>query len=93
MDIYSGIPGSSAGKESAYNVGVLGSISGLGKTPGEGKGCPLHYSGLENSMDCSPWGCKESDTTEWLSHIVESVWNSFLWFSMISAMPKCCVYN
>ena len=37
---------------------------GLGRFPGEGKGYPLQYSGLENSMDCSPWGCKESDTTE-----------------------------
>ena len=36
-------------------------------SPGEGKGYPLWYSGLENSMDYSPWGCKESDTTEQLS--------------------------
>ena len=35
---------------------------------GEGKGYPLQYSGLENSVDCSPWGCKESDMTERLSH-------------------------
>ena len=41
----------SAGKESACNVGDLGSILGLGKSPGEGKGYPLQYSGLENSMD------------------------------------------
>ena len=41
----------------------LGSISGLGRSPGEGKGYPLQYSGLENSMDY-PWGCKESDATE-----------------------------
>ena len=40
-------------------------ILGLGTSPGEGKGYPLQYSGLENSMDCySPWGRKESDTTE-----------------------------
>ena len=56
-------PGSSAGKESACNVGDLGSIPGLGRSPGEGKGYPLQYSGLENS---SPWGRKELDTTEWL---------------------------
>ena len=36
-------------------------------SPGEGKGYPLQYSGLENSIDCSPWGHKESDTTEQLS--------------------------
>ena len=47
-----GFPCGSAGKESAHNVGDLGSISGLGRSPGEGKGYPLQYSGLENSMDC-----------------------------------------
>ena len=40
-----------AGKESTCNVGDLGSILGLGSSPGEGKGYPLQYSGLENSMD------------------------------------------
>ena len=58
-----GLPGGSAGKESACKVGDLGSIPGLGRCPGEGKGYPLQYSGLENS----PWGRKESDTTEQLS--------------------------
>ena len=47
-----GFPGGSAGKESAYNAGDLGSITGLGRTPGEAKGYPLQYSGLENSRDC-----------------------------------------
>ena len=42
-------------------------ISGLGRSPGEGKGYLFQYSGLENSMDYSPWGHKESDTTEQLS--------------------------
>ena len=41
-----------AGKESACNVGDLGLIPGLARFPGEGKGYPLQYSGLENSMDC-----------------------------------------
>ena len=41
----------SAVKESACNAGDLGSIPGLGRSPGEGKGYPLQYSGLENSMD------------------------------------------
>ena len=44
-------PGGSAGKEFAYNAGDLGSIPGLGRSPGEGNGYPLQYSGLENSMD------------------------------------------
>ena len=47
-----GFPGGSAGEESACNVGDLGSIPALGRSPGEGKGYPLQYSGLENSMDC-----------------------------------------
>ena len=47
-----GFPGGSDGKEFACNVGDLGSIPGLGRSPGEGKGYPLQYSGLENSMDC-----------------------------------------
>ena len=45
-----GFPGASAGKESACNAGDLGSVPGLGRSPGEGKGYPLQYSGLENSM-------------------------------------------
>ena len=54
--------GDSAGKESACKVGNLGLIPGLGRSPGEGKGCPLQYSGLENSMDYT-----ESDMSERLS--------------------------
>ena len=45
------LPCGSAGKESACNAGDLGLIPGLGRSPGEGKGYPLQYSGLENSMD------------------------------------------
>ena len=64
-----GFPGGSAGNESASNAGVLGLIPGLGRSPEEGKGYPLQYSGLQNFMDCivSPWDCKELDTTERLS--------------------------
>ena len=58
-----GFPDSSVGKESTCNVGDPSLIPGLGRSPGEGKGYPLQYSGLENSMD-SPWGHKESDMTE-----------------------------
>ena len=56
-----------AGKESACNAGDLGSISELGRSPGEGKGFPLQCSGLENAMDCIVHGITESDTTEHLS--------------------------
>ena len=48
---YLGFPCGSAGKESACNKGDLGSIPGLERSPGEGRGYPLQYSGLENSMD------------------------------------------
>ena len=63
----------SDGKESACNEGDQGSIPGLGRSPGGGPGNPLQYSGLENPpgqrslVGCSPWGCKELDTTERLS--------------------------
>ena len=63
-----GFPGVSGGKEYACNVGDLGSIPELGRSPGGGHGNPLQYSCLENPMDreawqatYSPWGCKELD--------------------------------
>ena len=52
---YWGFPGGTDGKESACNVADQGSIPGLGKSPGEGNGYPLQYSGLENSMDREAW--------------------------------------
>ena len=55
-----GFPGGSAGKESACNVGDLGLIPGLGRSPGERKGYPLQYSNLENSMDCIVLGVAKS---------------------------------
>ena len=57
-----GFPCGSAGKEFACNVGDPGSISGLGRSPGEGKGYPLQYSGLENSMDSIVHGVSKSPT-------------------------------
>ena len=47
-----GLPWSLAGKEFPWNAGDLGSIPELDRAPGEGKGYPLQYSGLDNSMDC-----------------------------------------
>ena len=60
-----GFPCGSAGKESACNAEDLGSVPGLERSPREGKGYPVQYSDLENSME-SPgsMGHKESDTTE-----------------------------
>ena len=57
-----GFPGGSAGKESACNLRDLGSIPGLGRSPGEWKGYPVQYSGLENSMDCVVHGVAKSGT-------------------------------
>ena len=68
-------------KNSACNARDMGSIPGSGRSPGEGNGYSVQYSCLENSMDrgqslglqsvrltdYSPWGCKVSDTTEWLT--------------------------
>ena len=73
IDWFLGFPGGSDGKESTCNVADLGSIPGLGRSPGEGNSYPLQYSGLENSMDrgvqqaISPRSGKESDITERLS--------------------------
>jgi len=72
-----GFPGGSAGKESACNAGDLSLIPGLGRSPGEGKGYPLQYSGLENSMDYSPWDQKESDRTEQLSLSLSHLKNEY----------------
>ena len=55
-----GFPCGSAGKECACNVGDLGLIPGLGRPPGEGKGYPLQYPGLENFMDCIVRGVTKS---------------------------------
>ena len=65
-----GFPGGSEVKASACNMGELGSIPGLGRSPGEGNGNPLQYSCLENPngqrslVGYSPLGRKESDMTE-----------------------------
>ena len=69
-----GFPGGLGDKESACNAGDLGSIPGLGRSPGEGKGYPLQYSGLENSMDCIVHGVAKSQTQlrDFLFHFLSS---------------------
>ena len=67
-----GFPDGSAGKASACNVGDPGSIPGLGRSPGKGKGYPLQYSGLENSnensMDCIVHGVAKSLGSQTVGH-------------------------
>ena len=65
-----GFPGGSDGKESAFSVGDLGSIPGLGRSPGGGHGNPLQYSCVVNPTEqrslvgYSKWGRKELEPTE-----------------------------
>ena len=88
--VFMGFPGGSDGKESAFNVGDLGSVPGWGRSPGGGHSNPLQYSCLENPhgqkglVGCSPWGCRELDTTEQLStrartHTPPSKYKPFTW--------------
>ena len=60
--------------ESACNAGNLGSIPGLGRSPGEERGYPLQYSGLENSMDCIVHEVAKSQT--WQSNFHLHLWSS-----------------
>ena len=71
--------GGSDSKGSAFNAGDLGSIPGLGRSPGEGNGNPLWYSAWKipwmekPGAGYSPWDCKESDTTERLPFLLRSI--------------------
>ena len=92
VPVFLGFPGGPDGKESTCNIGDLGSIPGLGRTPGGGHGSPLQYSCLENphgprSLACySPWGCKELDMTEQLSaHSTYHVNLPSFWFTQSSS--------
>ena len=62
LQLHGGFPDSSVGKEPTCNAVDPGSIPGLGRYPGEGKGYPFQYSGLENSMDCVVHGVTKSQT-------------------------------
>ena len=69
-----GFPCGSAGKELVFNAGDLGSISVLGRSPGEGRDYPLQYSGLRNSMDCTVHGVAKSWT------VLRSFQNHLIYF-------------
>ena len=63
-----GFPGGSDGKKSAHNVGDLGSVPGLGRSPEEGNSYPVQYSGLENSMDREAWQAIQSMGSQRVGH-------------------------
>ena len=77
--VFLGFPCGSAGKESACSVGDLGSIRGLGRSPGEGNGYPLQHSGLGISMDCVVLGVTKTWTqlSDFYSHFHEDAWGPF----------------
>ena len=86
--VFLGFPRGSAGKESAYSVGDLGSIPDLRRPPGEGKGYPLH-SGLENSRDCIVHGVAKSQTwlNDSLSHNMQHLYDTTKNKSYFSELP------
>ena len=88
-------PGGSDGKESVCNAEDLGSVPGLGRSPGEGKGYPLQYSGLENSTDCIVHGVTKSQTLLSSFHFQLSsqcayflLFHNFHFFSSLKRMFK-----
>ena len=67
-------------------MGDLGSIPGLGRSPGEGKGYPLQYSSLENSMDCIVHGVTKSQTRQSNFHFTQNLTNFGKFFKMHADM-------
>ena len=81
-----GIPDDSDGKESACSAREPGSVTGLGRFPGEGNGNPLQYPCLENSMDRGAWLTTVHEV--WESDLTEQLNNNFVW-SVLG--PSNCV--
>ena len=83
-------PCGSASKESAFNMGDLGSMPGLGRSPGERKGYPLQYSGLQNSMDSVVCGVAESDMTERLPfHSIPCIYHTAAADAAAKSLQSC----
>ena len=79
--IIKGFPCGSAGKESAWDAEDLASIPGWGRSPGEGKGYPLQYSGLENSMECIAKGGQRVGHN-WATFTFTFIWLSWCYNMM-----------
>ena len=91
-----GFPGGSAGKESACTAGDPGSIPGLGRSPGEGKGCPLQYSCLENSRDCTVHGVAKGRTglSNFHFHFSSRKWRAFtLRAALLNAISTLLIFS
>ena len=82
-----GFPCGSADKESTCSAGYLDAIPGLGRSPGVGKGYPLPYSGLENSMDCIVLGFTKSLTQLFLTTVISSLYCVFPFFFLLFVNP------
>ena len=82
----SDFPGGSDGKASAYNVGDLGSILGLGRSPGEGNGNPLWYPCLENPIDGGAWWAMVRGVTKSQTRLSDFTFFSFLSCVMSGAL-------
>ena len=87
LSTHQGFPGDSEGKESACNVGDLGLITGWQRSPGEGHGHPLQYSGLENSVDCIIHGVAKSQRRLSDSHLALTTVYCALY------LPICLLYS
>ena len=90
--MFLGFPGGSARKVSICNVGDLGSIPGLGISPGEGKGYLLQYSGLENSVGCIVHGVSKSRTWQSDIHfhwILDNVKGLFTFLGVLRVLCLC----
>ena len=88
--VFLGFPCDSAGKGSACNVGDLGLIPGLGRSPGEGKGYPLQFSGPESSMDCtakSQTWLRDFHFTSWcFSYNINAIFSNIFPFFLLSPL-------
>ena len=92
--VFFGFPGGSAGKESACNVGDLGSMPGLGRSPREGYGYPLQYSGLKKSMNCIVHGVAKSRTRLSDFHFHKPINNdSFRWIVKGFSHTYTCIQS
>ena len=93
--VYIGLHGGSANKESTCNVGDLGSIPGLERSPGEGNGYPFQYSDLENSMNCTVYGVAKSWTrlSDFHFHYIYMTYVQTLYLYKMGTCKRFCLFH